>query len=97
MASMKAKTISLGSEADVLLHFLFPHGEMPPESARAILAIKVPPKVRRMARELSAKAKEGDLSPEEEVMMDSLERAGDSLALLQARARETLAHQKNGK
>lgn len=81
-------------EVGIWLRILYPGGEMSARSARAILGLKIPSEEKRTLRLLMAKAKEGVLSPEEKSSLDAFERAGDMLAILQARARRVLRNKK---
>jgi hypothetical protein len=61
-----------------------------PEAARSILELDFRPKDRERMEELAAKARKGTLSPEEEVEIDSYEKAGHVLSLMKAKARVSL-------
>lgn len=59
-------------------------------AARAILALGFPPADRNRMRELSAKAREGTLSPAEQDEINNYERVGHILSLMKSKARRSL-------
>jgi hypothetical protein len=79
------------NEVAILSRVLEPD-EVPlsPEAARSILALKFRPRDRARMRELSAKAREGTLTPDEKTEIDSYEKVGHLLSLLKARAKVAL-------
>jgi hypothetical protein len=91
---MKTADIAIETEVDVWLRILYPGGKMTPQSARAVLNIKLSTQDKRRLRMLLQKGNAGTLSPEEEKELDGFERAGDMLAILQARARGVLKSNK---
>jgi hypothetical protein len=60
------------------------------DAARSILALDFRPEDRVRMQELAAKARAGTLSAEEEVEIDSYERAGHVLSLMKAKAKVSL-------
>src|SRR5262245_31018225 len=78
-------------EAAILARLVGSEGlDMSPEAARAILAIDFGARDKGRMRELSAKAREGTLSSDEQAEIDSYERVGHFLNVLQSKARRSL-------
>ena len=65
---------------------------MSPPVARAILGLSFSKDDVTRMRELSAKARGGMLSSEEDAEMDNFERAGSILSVLKSKARQVLKH-----
>src|SRR5438128_1226064 len=63
---------------------------LPPEGARALLALDFNQADKDRMRQLSAKAREGTLSPDEQAEVDSYERVGHILNIIQSKARQSL-------
>jgi hypothetical protein len=61
-----------------------------PELARAILKLDFDPEDHRRVDELSAKARQGTLTPEERAELEESIRVGNELAVLQSKARLSL-------
>jgi hypothetical protein len=78
------------TEAEVWLRILHPDDELSPGAARAILGLSIRKSDLRRMRELSAKARAGTLTPEEDAEMDGFERAGSILSTLKSKARQIL-------
>ncbi len=78
------KTVSLEpkTEAEVWMRILHPDEELSPRVARAILGLSFPKNDIRRMHELSAKARAGALTPEEDAEMDNIERVGSILSTL---------------
>jgi hypothetical protein len=93
---MKTSSLAPSTEAEVWLRILHPHGEFSPRVARAILGLSFPSYDVARMHELSAKARAGTLTPEEDVEMDDLERVGSILSTLKSRARQVLKRSKRG-
>jgi hypothetical protein len=87
---MKTATLSADTEAAIWLRILHPDGKLPPDAARAILQLSFPQSEKDCMHELSAKARAGTLTPDEEEKMDAYERAGALLSILKSKARQTL-------
>ncbi len=87
---MKTASLTPRTEADVRLHILHPDRELPPRVARAILGLSFPKHEMSRMHELSAKARTGTLTPEEDAEMDVFERVGSMLSTLKSRARQVL-------
>ncbi len=87
---MKTPTLPPETEADVWLRILHPDSELTPKVARVLLGLSFPNSEKARMRELSAKARAGTLTPEEDRQMDDFERAGAMLSILKSRARQVL-------
>ncbi len=61
-----------------------------PNMARAVLRLSFPKAHRDRMRKLSAKARAGALTPDEDSEMDDFERAGALLSILKSKARQAL-------
>jgi hypothetical protein len=69
-------------------------GELSPTAARALLKVRFSPGDVGRMRELSAKARAGSLTPEEERAIDTYERLGCVLDILHSKARRALRKRK---
>jgi hypothetical protein len=79
------------SETAILDRLVEPDdGNLPPEAARALLALDFGKVDKVRMRRLSAKAREGTLSKEEREAINSYERIGHFLNILQSLARRAL-------
>lgn len=87
---MKTATLTPQTELGVWLRILHPDGKIPPATARAILRLTFPSPDRKRMHELSAKARAGVLTEEEDEEMESFERAGAILSILKSKARQVL-------
>lgn len=87
---MKTAPLAPKTEAEVWLRILHPDEELTPSVARAILKLSFPKSDVSRMRELSAKARAGTLTPEEDAEMDGFERVASILSTLKSKARETL-------
>ena len=65
-------------------------GEMSKDTAKAILRLTIADDDRTTMRALLAKAKASSISPAEELDLDELERCGNVLSILKAKARRVL-------
>jgi hypothetical protein len=92
------KTASLApkTEVEVWLRILHPDKEMSPRVARAILGLSFPKVDITRMHELSAKARAGALTSEEDAEMDNFERAGAMLSTLKSKARQVLKRSGRG-
>lgn len=86
------KTVSLPpkNEAEVWMRILHPDEQMSPRIARVILGLSLLKSEISSMRELSAKARAGALTPEEDTQMDNFERVGSILSTLKSKARQVL-------
>ena len=78
------------TEAEIWTGILYPDADIPHIAASAILRLSFSPTHRRRMRELSAKARAGELSRYEEFEMQNFERVGDMLSILKSKARHAL-------
>ncbi|MBI4601162.1 MAG: hypothetical protein HY721_04295 [Planctomycetes bacterium] len=85
-----ATTTSPNTEAAIWTRIVHPEGELTSRSARAILQVGFQQGDRERMRALAAKAREGLLTPEEEIEIDSFERVGHLLSTLKSKARKVL-------
>jgi hypothetical protein len=72
-------------------------GDLKPEAARAILELKLNDGDLRRADELSEKARQGTLTPEERAEIEELIRVDHELAVLKSRARLSLQRAKSSR
>lgn len=87
---MNAEVLSPTTEAAIWTRVIHPEGELTPEAARAIIQLSLPPGDVERMHELSAKARAGTLTPEENAAMDNFERVGTMLSILKSKARQVL-------
>jgi hypothetical protein len=66
-------------------------------AARGILALDFPESDKERMRELAAKARQGELTAEEESEIDVYGRVGSVLSILKSKARKSLRKSGNGK
>ena len=92
---MKTTSLAPETEAEVWLRILHPDEDLSPRAARAILGLSFPQTDVSRMRKLSAKARAGTLTPEEDTEMDNFERAGSILSTLKSKARQVL--KRNGR
>jgi hypothetical protein len=69
----------------------------PIQAARAILALDFSESDKDWMRQLSAKAKLGTLTPEEQIAVDNYERVGHLINIMQSKARCSLKRRESGK
>jgi hypothetical protein len=72
---MKTATLAPKTEAEVWLRILHPDDDLSPRVASAILGLSFREDDLARMRELSAKARAGTLTPEEDAEMDTFERS----------------------
>jgi len=83
--------MTANSEAAILTRVIEPDKpNMPPEAARALLALDFTSMDRARMNELSAKARQGALTPDEGQELDNYIGVGHLLALMQSKARRSL-------
>jgi hypothetical protein len=87
---MKTASLAPRTEAEIWMRILHPDEELSPRVARAILGLSFPKNDIGRMHELSAKARAGTLTPEEDAEMDSFERVGSILSILKSKARQVL-------
>jgi hypothetical protein len=93
---MKTASLAPKTEAEIWLRILHPDEDLPPRVARAILGLSFPKTDIGRMHELSAKARAGTLTPEEDAEMDSFERVGSILSTLKSKARQVLRRSSRG-
>lgn len=96
MLAMKTVSLTPKTEAEVWLGILHPDEELSPRVARALLGLAIPKNDINRMRELSAKARAGTLTPEEDAEMDNFERVGSILSTLKSKARQVLKRSSRG-
>jgi hypothetical protein len=87
---MKSASLAPKTEAEVWMRILHPDLDFSPRVARAILGLSFPNTDISRMKELSAKARTGTLTPEEDAEMDDFERVGSILSTLKSKARQVL-------
>jgi hypothetical protein len=88
---MNLQTLASQNLEAILERVLLPDKtQISPEEARYFLRLKFPSSDVRRMRALSARAKQGALSCEEDEALENYIRAGHLLGLLQSRARQVL-------
>jgi hypothetical protein len=88
------------SEVAILTRVLEPDKpSLSPQAARDILALDFGPADKDRMRQLSAKARDGTLTPDEQAAIDNYERVGHLLNIMQSKARRSLKARRgtNGK
>ena len=86
-------TLIAESEAEIWSRTIQPEsGDLSPEAARALLQLKLRPADVERVNDLSAKAREGELTNEESRELESYLNVGRALELLKAKARLSLLH-----
>ena len=93
---MKTASLAPKTEVEVWMRILHPEEEMSPRVARAILGLSFPKNDISRMHELSAKARAGTLTPEEDAQMNNFERVGSILATLKSKARQVLKRSSRG-
>jgi uncharacterized protein YnzC (UPF0291/DUF896 family) len=85
-------TLTVETETEIWSRTIKPdQGDLSPDAARALLALKLPAVDVQRINELSAKAREGALSAVESALLDNYLNVGRALELLKAKARFSLA------
>jgi hypothetical protein len=93
---MKTASRAAKTEAEIWMRILHPDEEPSPSVARAILGLSFPKSDIGRMHELSAKARAGSLTAEEDAEMDNFERVGSILSTLKSKARQVLKRSKRG-
>jgi hypothetical protein len=93
----RASILSPHSPAAIWERVLLPAKEdLTKEQAQYFVRLKFPPRDIRRMNALSAKAREGKLSPAEDEELENYIRIGHLLGILQSRARQVLAQTGRG-
>jgi hypothetical protein len=87
---MKTASLAPNTEAELWLRILHPKDELSPHVARALLGLSFPQNDITRMHELSAKARAGTRTPEEEAAMNNFERVGAILSTPKSNARQVL-------
>jgi hypothetical protein len=93
---MKTATLAPKTETEVWLRILHPEEDLSPRVANAILGLSFRKDDLVRMHELSAKARAGTLTPEEDGEMDTFERVGSILATLKSKARQVIKRSGRG-
>jgi hypothetical protein len=93
---MKTAALNPETEVAVWIRILHPDGKLTPEVARGVLRLSFPQRDRDRMHELSAKARAGTLTAEEDSEMEEFERVGALLSTLKSKARLTLKQPRPG-
>jgi hypothetical protein len=90
MTTMKTAVLPPTTEAAIWARVIHPNGELTPAVARAILELEFTIDDQERMHELSQKAQEGALTPEEQFEIDNFERVGNLLAIWKSQSRKLL-------
>jgi hypothetical protein len=86
----KSETSLPKDQSEIWLRIFSVDHPMTRETARAVLDLSIPQSDLALLRELSAKARAGTLTPEEDALMSEFERVGSILGVLKSKARVAL-------
>jgi hypothetical protein len=87
---MKTAALPPTTEAAIWARVIHPSGSLTPSVARAILKLEFNADDVERMHELSEKAQEGALTPEEQFEIDNYARVGNMLAILKSQSRKLL-------
>jgi uncharacterized protein YnzC (UPF0291/DUF896 family) len=88
----RMETATLDTELTIITRLVAPDEPFyPPEVARAILGLAFAPVDVDRMNELADKAQESELSPQEQVEVESYRRVGHWLSIMKSKARRSLA------
>jgi hypothetical protein len=87
---MTTAILSPTTEAAIWARVIHPKGKLEPAVARAILKLEFSAEDQERMHELSQKAQEGELTPEEQFEIDNFERVGNLLAIMKSQSRKLL-------
>jgi hypothetical protein len=88
---MQTETMTTYSEAAIFSRVLEPEKPLiSPDAARSFLALDFSSTDRERLNVLSAKARAGSLTPDEDEELENFLRVGDLLAIMQSKARRSL-------
>jgi hypothetical protein len=93
---MKTATLAPKTEAEVWLRILHPDDDLSPRVANAILGLSFRKDDLARMHELSAKARAGTLTPEEDAEMEGFERVGSILSTLKSKTRQLIKRTGHG-
>jgi hypothetical protein len=81
-------TTAANHDADILARVIVPgRPELTKQTAKMLLALDFPPEDRERMNRLAAKARDGELTDDEQHEIDAYERVGHILSLLKSKAR----------
>ena len=84
-------SLATDHSAEILARAIQPgNGDLSAEAARSILGFQLAEDDRRRVDELAARARSGELLPEERTELDDYERTAALLEILQSKARHSL-------
>lgn len=87
---MRTKTITSDPSADIWHRVVEFRRDIAPSAARALLKIGFSERDHALMDELSAKARAGRLTPQEQTVLDTFERLGCLLDIVHSKARQAL-------
>ena len=87
---MKTKTITADPSAELWQRVVEFRGEIAPSAARALLKMGFSERDHALMDELSAKARTGTLSAQEQTVLDTFERLACLLDIVHSKARQAL-------
>jgi hypothetical protein len=90
ITTMKTATLPPTTEAAIWARVIHPNGVLTLAVARAILQLEFSDDDQERMHELSQKAQEGALTPEEQFEIDNFERVGNLLAIWKSQSRKLL-------
>jgi hypothetical protein len=88
------KTMKVDPGAEIWQRIVELRGEITPSAVRALLKIEFSEGDHALMRELSTKARAGNLTPDEQAILDTLERLGCLLDIIHSKARRALKKKK---
>lgn len=78
-------------DADILSRVIHPDdGDLPPELAQAVLKLDFCADDRYLMEQLAQKAREGELTEQEQAQLDSFVRVGHFISIMKSKARVSL-------
>ena len=93
---MKTASLAPKTEVEVWMRILHPDEKISARAARAIVGLSFAKDDISRMHELSAKARAGTLTPEEDAEMDNFERVGSILSTLKSKARQVRRRSRRG-
>ena len=93
---MKTALRAPQTEVEIWMRIIHPNQALTPRVARAILRLSFPESDRIRMHELSAKARAGSLTADEDSEMDNFERVGSILSILKSKAGQVMNRSNRG-
>lgn len=87
---MKSETKQGNKAVEIWNRVIRLEGDLSPSAARALLKLEFSSRDHSWMNELSAKARSGTLSPQEQIEIDTYERLGSLLDIIHSKARRAL-------